>query len=359
MAKQLRKLPEHLQGINKHFKVLILLVCILAAFTGIAKAYEIIYTGVMVKDGGEAVYYKTTAESVGEFLVEQEIVLEELDLINVAIDDEIKENMHIVITRAFDVNISVDGGKATAVRTNETTVGKVIANLRKETGLDYILEDGFSSSFKTEPDMTINLKSVKEEITSRTEAIPFETETVENNQLEEGVQNVVTEGVNGEKEIKIKTVYVGGKPSSAEESESIVVKEPVNKVIEIGTKPKPEAKPVVKTNNGSYEIQKELYVQTTAYTASTACTGKAPGSKGFGVTASGMKAAVGVVAVDPNVIPLGTKLYIEGYGYAVAGDTGGTIKNNKIDLYFNTNAECIKYGVKNNVKVYVLGQKVA
>ena len=75
-------------------------------------------------------------------------------------------------------------------------------------------------------------------------------------------------------------------------------------------------------------------------------------------TASGMKAAVGVVAVDPKVIPLGSKLYIEGYGYAVAGDTGGAIKNNRIDLFFNTERECVNYGVKNNVKVYVLGDQM-
>ena len=79
----------------------------------------------------------------------------------------------------------------------------------------------------------------------------------------------------------------------------------------------------------------------------------------FLIAASGRAPAYGVVAVDPKVIPLGTKLYIEAvdgswvYGYAVAGDTGGAIKGNKIDLFFNTHAECTRFG-RRQAKVYVL-----
>ena len=72
-----------------------------------------------------------------------------------------------------------------------------------------------------------------------------------------------------------------------------------------------------------------------------------------------MKARRGVIAVDPNVIPLGTRLYVEAadgswtYGYCVAGDTGGAIKGNKIDLFFDTAAEVKKFGVR-NARVYIL-----
>ena len=77
----------------------------------------------------------------------------------------------------------------------------------------------------------------------------------------------------------------------------------------------------------------------TAYTAGFESTGKRPGDRGYGITATGTKAKHGTVAVDPKVIPLGTELYIEDigniegdYGYATALDTGGAIKNNRIDL---------------------------
>lgn len=83
----------------------------------------------------------------------------------------------------------------------------------------------------------------------------------------------------------------------------------------------------------------------TAYTDNVQSQGK-----WVGQTATGMKPQVGVVAVDPNVIPLGTKMYIEGYGNAIAGDTGGAIKGNRIDLFMNTQKECINFG-RRQVKV--------
>ena len=72
-----------------------------------------------------------------------------------------------------------------------------------------------------------------------------------------------------------------------------------------------------------------------------------------GYTAIGLKAEPGIVAVDPKVIPLGTRLYVEGYGPALAGDVGGAIKGNRIDLLFETVEEALRYG-RRKVKVYIL-----
>jgi 3D (Asp-Asp-Asp) domain-containing protein len=74
---------------------------------------------------------------------------------------------------------------------------------------------------------------------------------------------------------------------------------------------------------------------------------------GGGTTASGKKAQVGRVAVDPNVIKLGTWLYIEDYGLCEAADTGGSIKGNKIDLYMDSTDKCYDWGVRNKT-VYIL-----
>ena len=72
-----------------------------------------------------------------------------------------------------------------------------------------------------------------------------------------------------------------------------------------------------------------------------------------GRTATGLKAGYGIVAVDPNVIKMGTRLYIEGYGYAIAADKGGAIKGMRIDLGHETHGEALKIG-RRTVRVHIL-----
>lgn len=79
---------------------------------------------------------------------------------------------------------------------------------------------------------------------------------------------------------------------------------------------------------------------------------------GGGLTAMGLKPVrnpdgISTIAVDPNVIPLGSKVYIPGYGYAIASDTGGAIKGNKIDLYMNSENACLNFG-RQTVKLYLV-----
>lgn len=94
-------------------------------------------------------------------------------------------------------------------------------------------------------------------------------------------------------------------------------------------------------------------MSATGYDPCMICTGKTNG-----VTASGIQAVKGVVAVDPKVIPLGSRVYVETaggeyiYGTAIAGDTGGAIKGNKIDLCFGSHEEALSFG-RRTVNVYV------
>ena len=104
---------------------------------------------------------------------------------------------------------------------------------------------------------------------------------------------------------------------------------------------------------------KVMEMKATAYTASLSDTGKAPGHPLFGITATGTKVREGVIAVDPKVIPLHTRVYIEipgntpDYGYAVAEDVGGAIKGNRVDLYYDSQSQADRFGVR-KVKVYIL-----
>lgn len=70
-------------------------------------------------------------------------------------------------------------------------------------------------------------------------------------------------------------------------------------------------------------------------------------------TATGHRVARGIVAVDPRVIPLGSRVYVDGYGHARALDVGGAIKGNRIDVFFPSEADCRRWGVR-SVKVYIL-----
>jgi len=74
---------------------------------------------------------------------------------------------------------------------------------------------------------------------------------------------------------------------------------------------------------------------------------------GDGITAIGLRARKGIIAVDPKVIPLGTRLYIPGYGEALAADTGGWIKGSRVDLCFETLQECFWYG-RRKIKIYLV-----
>ena len=87
-----------------------------------------------------------------------------------------------------------------------------------------------------------------------------------------------------------------------------------------------------------FEMEEQWFeMEATAYTDDVESQGK-----WVGQTASGMKPQVGVVAVDPKVIPLGTKLYVEGYGEAIAGDTGGAIKGMRIDVFLPDKDSCME-----------------
>ena len=136
--------------------------------------------------------------------------------------------------------------------------------------------------------------------------------------------------------------YHDGEEYSRTSLGSEITRQPVTEVIEKGVGG------MIEYNGTQYTYSQVLSMKATAYTTE---------GKSRKHTASGTVARVGAVAVDPKVIPLGSRLLIRGsngkwaYGVAVAEDTG--VKGNKIDLFFNTYRECVNFGVR-NADVYVL-----
>ncbi|RJE88994.1 hypothetical protein D3P07_13660 [Paenibacillus sp. 1011MAR3C5] len=108
------------------------------------------------------------------------------------------------------------------------------------------------------------------------------------------------------------------------------------------------------TNTAALDV---IEVVATGYTAGVESTGKRPGHPGYGITYSGVKVRrdqVSTIAADPKLFPIGTLLYIPGYGYGVVADTGSAIKGNRIDLYFETIKEVYEQWGKRKVEVQVL-----
>ncbi|MFE4242454.1 LysM peptidoglycan-binding and 3D domain-containing protein [Peribacillus butanolivorans] len=144
--------------------------------------------------------------------------------------------------------------------------------------------------------------------------------------------------------------------------QELVIKPVTNKDEAVSVKPEQNSEPAAPANKSEKEkttsksqatnqsdIEKEITVRATAYTAD--CQGCS------GTTATGIDLKANpdakVVAVDPSVIPLGSKVYVEGYGYATAEDTGSAIKGNRIDIFIPNEQDALNWGVK-NVKIQVL-----
>ena len=104
----------------------------------------------------------------------------------------------------------------------------------------------------------------------------------------------------------------------------------------------------VSKSNESTNNAKELYVSATAYSHESSKTGLT--ATGYNIKAN---PNTKLIAVDPSVIPLGTKVWVEGYGEAIAGDTGGAIKGHKIDVLMPSSAQAISWGRK-TVKIVIL-----
>lgn len=344
------------KSIHVHALVLWVIVLVLLCMGNVARAAETGSNGIRVIIDGESTYYQTTHKTVGTFLASENIEVNDEDIINVDMDAAITNSMRIVIDKPFTVSVSVDGGEAFDVETNEETIGKLVVQLRAENPeVDYQTAEGVSSSTKLEEGTRVDLLSVTTQVFTKTEKIPFETKTTDTDQLYIGESRVAQEGAEGEKLITMKSVYVGGNLTETYSTDSTVVKLPVDKVVENGTKEKPQEQPKAQVakvaSDKPFNYSSVITMSATAYCPCKKCCG----SGAQGITANGMRARYGVVAVDKRVIPLGTKLYVEGYGYCIAADTGSAIKGNRIDLCYNTHYSALHSGFGHTpVKVYIL-----
>ncbi|MBT2709523.1 DUF348 domain-containing protein [Pseudomonas sp. ISL-84] len=287
----------------------------------------------------------TAAKTVEEVLKEQNIALNEHDKIQPKPEEKVKSNMEIQIEKAFSLTLN-NGGKEKQVWSTSTTVADFLSQQGiKINELDRV-EPKLEETVKA--DDTIKVIRVEKVTDVVEEPINFAVVTKKDKNLAKGTEKVVNAGKAGLLTKQFEVVLENGKEISRKLISEKKVKEKQDKVVAVGTKVA-AATQVVSRGTSSKEGGKEIYVSSTAYTAHcSGCSGKT--ATGLDLRANpGAK----VIAVDPSVIPLGTKVYVEGYGYAVAADTGGAIRGNKIDVFFATKAEAYKWG-RRTVKIKIL-----
>jgi uncharacterized protein YabE (DUF348 family) len=312
--------------------------------------YNILGKQVTIIEGEEAAEVVCFRNSVQELLEEQEIFLGEEDRIIPGLTAPLKDGMEIVVKRAVPLWVTVDG-EVKEIMSSADTLGEVLSRAGIQTGTEDMIKPGINSP--VERDMEVRVVRVTHDTIAEEKEIPFETVVEYDDEVDRGIENVVKKGENGITREEILVAYHDGNEVSRQRVNQEVLKEPVNRVVEKGTRD------TIATSRGAVRFKRAINMSATAYDATFESTGKNPGDPHYGITRSGTQVRPGVVAVDPKVIPLGTKLYVKSldgtpdYGFASAEDTGGAIKGNKIDLYYESPEDVRKYG-RRKVLVYVL-----
>lgn len=302
-----------------------------------AKEYKILV------DGEESTIW-TTDSQVKEILAKANIQVAEHDKMSHALDATIKADEKIEIQKAFLLTL-VDGTNENQVWSTSTTV----ANFLKEQGIQLNEFDRVENDLSNviTPEDKVIITRVEKVTDVVEEPVSFAVETKSDSSLLKGKEKVITKGEEGKVARTYEIVKENGQVVEKTLKSEEVVKEAKTQVVAVGTKVVTAS--VSRSNSAAPSGGKEFYVTATAYTPY--CNG-CSGTSAAGIdlrSNSNLK----VIAVDPNVIPLGTKVWVEGYGNAIAGDTGGAIKGNKIDVLVQTKQQAYSWGRK-KVKIKVL-----
>lgn len=247
----------------------------------------------------------TSKTKISDILEENHIILEDNEQVIPTLEEEITDSKTIVITTI--------GNEAVEIANIETI------NLDKE-----IITDDYTN--------------ITEAVITVIEEIPFETITKDVSNGSGLTSNrIVQYGKNGQKKVTYKVTYKNEVEISREEIASEVIKEPVNKIVQVQTKQVTSRSTSTRTSGTS---GKSGIYKVTAYCACMQCCGKTNG-----ITASGTHATANRTIATPSTFAFGTKVLINGVTYTVE-DRGGAIQGNRIDIYMNSHSEALRFGVR-------------
>ncbi len=295
-------------------------------------------------EGMQHIDYSTTARTAGEVkdeLAEEgdrnifslngnEFSFSEADLLETGEDVPVKNDLTVGIRHATGASAKIAGNKQTLW----LVPGTVEENL-KLNDIVYDDDDEIKPALdkKVSEDTKITVNEVHYDVEEKKETVEAVDKVILDPSLTSGVQET-TEGNDGEGIFTYTTKYVNGKNKGTEREVKEWITEPHDNVLRLGTS--------ATGNKGEYVVARTFTANTTAYTAR-------PGAGG----ALGMGVHLGTCAVDPKFVALRSELWVEGYGYAFANDTGGAVKGNVVDLYMNSKGQCISWG-RRNMTAYVI-----
>ena len=261
----------------------------------------------------------------------------------------------IEITRAFNVQINADG-VSTLVAMTGGTVADALEKAQITVGEHDTLNADPAAPATEGMNLTIERVQYREH--TKTEAIAYTTSTRYTNVLPKGKTQIKQAGQNGVKTLTYRDRIVDGQVVETELVGEAVTKKAVEKIVLKGTvvgTPMANAPLDIELDSAGQPLKYKSMIsgKATAYTSDRGDSGT--------ICSTGMRAQVGVVAVNPKRIPYGSKLYITSpdgsyvYGYAIAGDTGGGVRKNALvaDLFMDTYEECIQFG-RRTMNVYIL-----
>ena len=341
-VKQTGRLREAVYGLRHGIRsrtVGAILLCTLTAalFSSLITAKNIF---VILEDGQMRVV-ESYATDARRALSDAGVTISAGDLVSMP-EGKVSGITEVVINRSFPVTIAVDG------MTRMLTVrGGTVADVLSDSGIEVGAYDEVTPQLGTPVDANMNISIVRVSYVtqSSTQEIPYTTVRNASVYIPYGSEMMKQEGSAGQRTCTCRITYRDGVEVERTVLSETVIAEPVNEVIEYGSGG------ILTLGDGTQlHYSYILDVKATAYT-----------TEGYSdkTNALGKVARPGTIAVDPRVIPLHTQVYVTSpsgswvYGQAVAEDTGGAIKGNIIDLYFDTRSECFSFG-RRSARVYIL-----
>jgi len=306
-------------------------------------------THVFFHDGDEILEFRVAAETVGGFLNETGIETGQHDRLSHNRSAGLWDGIEIVREREVAFYVSKNGGDAIQkIAMPGRTVEDVQRQLQHEHSTALVFAGDTSTVIENGDVLSFDTFHVRHE----RELFPLPYQTLRNHtsSVSQGRERLRIPGEYGEKAVTTAVLYVANLEESRDYAGTEILREPVDAILDIGTG---WLGALADVTADDFHYYRRIRMEATAYTSGYSCTGKHPCDPWYGITASGRRVEHGIVAVDRNVIPLGTRLYVENHGFSIAADVGGAIRGNKIDLFMYDIEDAIQFG-RRHLYVWIL-----